>query len=296
MANASRRTALLRQVALAACLAFFVTPLLAQQKGYRPLPRYAQGARPDQAEGRRILEEFRQLGIAGDYYLEFQLRVMPRRGDERRVAGRWWGSRNAEGPVSRLIVHPGVADTETRLLVQNGVRPVAWQWSAKAGQPQQLGLGALFDRVADTDVTIFDLQMPFLHWNDFVFEGVAKVRGRPAQAFLLYPPAEFTAAYPALTAVRVFLDLEFHALVQAEQIGAEGRPLKAMTVLDLKKIGDQWIVKSIDLRDETTRNKTRFSVTGAALNLDFSPALFSPDELAEAVAPPGAGQISRIGP
>ncbi|HEY0945072.1 MAG TPA: outer membrane lipoprotein-sorting protein [Opitutaceae bacterium] len=272
------------------------TPLDAQQKSYRPLPRYAQGPRPDQAEGRRILEEFRQLGIAGDYFLEFQLRVMPRRGDEHRLDGRWWGSRNAAGAISRLVVLPQGESGETRLLVQNGVRPAAWRWSAPQARPEPLGLEALFDRVADTDVTIFDLQMPFLHWNDFVFEGVAKVRGRPAQTFLLYPPAEFSAAYPALTGVRVFLDLEFHALVQAEQIGAEGRPLKAMTVLDLKKIGDQWIVKSIDLRDETTRNKTRFSVTGAALNLDFSPTLFSPEELSEPVAPPAAGQISRIAP
>ena len=51
--------------------------------------------------------------------------------------------------------------------------------------------------------------------------------------------------------------------------------LKTLSILDLKKIGDQWIVKSVDFRDETTRNKTRFAVTAAALNQNFPSALLT---------------------
>jgi len=287
----------LRQAAPVACLAFLglVTPALAQQKGYRPLPRYVQNAAPDQAEGARILEQFRTVGIAGDHYLEFELRVMPRRGAERRVPGRLWGGRTASGPIWRFVLNPSAGAGERRWLIQNGPQPALWGWNpATPARTDVLGGQALFDRIADTDLTAFDLQMPFFYWTDHVFEGVTRVRGRAAQVFLLYPPADFGERHPALTGVRVYLDLEYHAMVQAEQLGAGGQAAKTMTVIDLKKVGEQWIVKSIDVRDEATRNKTRFSVTGAALDLDFSRSLFDPAMLAETVAPPA--QIERIVP
>jgi hypothetical protein len=159
-----------------------------------------------------------------------------------------------------------------------------------------LGPDALFDPLAGTDLTAFDLQMPFLYWNDFVFEGLARVRGRPAHVFLMYPPAEVSARRPELTGVRVYLDTQFNALVQAEQIGVENRSLKSITILDLKKVDEQWIPKSIDVRDELTRNKTRFAVTGAALGLDLLPTLFESEFLANAIQPPPAGRIRSARP
>jgi len=153
---------------------------------------------------------------------------------------------------------------------------------------------ALFDPIGGTDLTAFDLQMPFLFWTDFEFEGVRKVRGRPAHAFLFYPPTDYATWQPALSGVRVYLDSQYNALVQVEQIVDLGKVAKSMSVLDLKKIDDQWIVKNIDVRDEASRNKTRFGVTGAVLNEAFAGALFSPAELPTAVLPPGG--ITRIEP
>ena len=40
------------------------------------------------------------------------------------------------------------------------------------------------------------------------------------------------------------------ALVQAEEIGPDQAPLKTISVQDLKRTQDQWIVRTIDLRDE----------------------------------------------
>jgi len=179
--------------------------------------------------------------------------------------------------------------------VQNGPQSALWSWRP-GSSVSQLGIDALFDRLADTDLTPFDLQMPFLYWNDFVFEGVARLRGRPAHVFLMYPPAEITARQPGLTGVRVYLDTQFNALVQAEQIGADNRLLKSITILDLKKVDEQWIAKSTDVRDEETRNKTRIAVTGAAVGLDLLTALFEPASLGETVQPPSAGRIRVVRP
>jgi hypothetical protein len=245
-----------------------------------------QLGQPDQQKGREILEQFRLQGVRGDYYLEFELRVLPRHGDERILHGRLWGSRNADGPVSRVSIQPADAGAaELRLLVQSGAAPALWQW--QGGATEALDVAALFTPVAGTDLTPFDLQMPFLYWPDFVYEGLVRSHGRPAHQFLLYPPPELAARHPELTAVRVDLDTQFVALVEAELISGGGKPLKAVSVLDLKKIGDQWLVKAIDLRDETTRNKTRFAVTAAALNLRLPAGLFAPAGLGEpAPVPP----------
>lgn len=271
--------------------------LQAQQKSYRPLPRFVEARAPDQAEGKRILAEFRRLGSGGEGFFTFEFRVMPRRGQERRMDGWLWRGSNATGPISRIVLAPGQADREQRWLVQNGPRPAVWSWSAQ--QPRRtdvLGVNALFEPIAGTEVTAFDLQMPFLFWEDFVFEGVTRVRGRPTHVFLLYPPADFTEKHPGLSGVRVYLDLEYHAMVQAEQIGTDNRPIKTMTVMDLKRVGGQWIVKSIDLRNEETRDKTRFSMTGAAVDIQFAGALFDPGMLGEPIRPPAPAQIELIGP
>ena len=297
-ARAARSNHFIRQVASAACLLFFLTVGIAgygQTKTYRPPPSYVQFGKPDQAEGRRILEDFRQRGLPADMFLEFELVVMPRRGDERMVPARLWTGRNDKGPIWRLELNPDDATAQQRLLVQNGPQSALWSWRPGVAVGS-LGLDALFEPLAGTDLTAFDLQMPFLYWNDFVFEGLARVRGRPAHVFLLYPPTEITARRPELTGVRVYLDTQFNALVQAEQIGVENRSLKSITILDLKKVDEQWIPKSIDVRDEETRNKTRFAVTGAALGLDLLPTLFEPATLADPIQPPPAGRVRSVRP
>ena len=297
-ARAFRANLFRRQVAVAACLLCFIAlgaASFGQPKTYRPPPNYVQFGKPDQAEGRRIIEDFRLRGLPSGLYLEFELQVMPRRGEGRTVPARLWIGRNEKGPIWRLELAPDDVTAQQRLLVQNGPQSALWSWRL-GSTVTPLGVDALFDRLADTDLTAFDLQWPFLFWNDFVYEGLARVRGRPAHVFLMYPPAEVTARRPALTGVRIYLDTQFNALVQAEQIGAENSLLKSITILDLKKIDEQWIPKSIDVRDEETRNKTRFMVTGAAVGLDLLPTLFEPASLGDAVQPPSAERIRVVRP
>lgn len=236
-----------------------------------PIDRPATG-KADQAEGARILTNFQGGGIAGDYWLSFELRVMPRKGAERSVTGTLLGARGPSGPLTRLVI-PG-----ERWLIESGPQPSAWLAAGDAA-PRQLATGESGLAVAGTDVTVFELQMPFLYWSDFTYEGQALMRSRPTHSFVLRPPAGQPVSVPGLTGVRVFIDSEFRALVQAEELGQGGAVLKTITLLDLKKVGDQYLMKAIDVRDNRTRNKTRFSVTGAALGLNLPLSVFSPDEL-----------------
>jgi hypothetical protein len=246
----------------------------------RPAPKMLQ-ANPDAAEGRQALEQFRRAGLAGGYWLEFDLRVLPRQGAERTVRGQLFGTMAAIGPVSRLVL-PGPAGvpSEQRWLFASN-RAEAWRAGAGDAAAQAVAGAEVFAPLAGSDIALFDLQMPFLGWTDSVYEGLAKVRGRPAHTFLLYPPAGVAAARPELGAVRVSIDGQFLALVQAEQLDADGKPLKTITVLEVKKLGEQWIVKSVDVRNARTRDKTRFRVGAAALNQRWPEALFTPEGLAK---------------
>lgn len=269
---------------------------MAAPKG-QTAPPLTQIGRVDPAEGRAALEAVRRQGIKGDYYLEFQLRVMPRRGEERLIPGRLWGGRNGTGPLTRVTLtldQPGKETSERRLLIQNGRVSSVWRW-VTGGIVEMLGAASPFEPVVpDTDLTAFDLQMPFLYWESFSYEGLKRFRGRPARVLVLRPPADFAAKYPALTGVRVHLDTQYDALVQTELLGIDDVVLKTISLMDLKKVGEQWIPKTLDVRDEKTRNKTRFDVLAAALNLDFSRMLFEPAQLAETLRPPSGPRLVRL--
>jgi hypothetical protein len=144
-----------------------------------------------------------------------------------------------------------------------------------ATEPLQAGL----------EITAFDLLMPFLYWPQTAGVTLSRIRGRPADVFLFTAPG---AAAP-ITGVRAYLDSEYHAPVQIESLGGES-VLKTFSLLDLKNVSGQWLFKDIDVRDEATRNKTRLSVTGAALGLDLQDALFQPESLGESVEAPSTVQ------
>jgi hypothetical protein len=270
----------------------------------RPQPKFVGGGKPDPAEGKRVLEEFRHVGVQGPYWMQFELREMPRRGPERMIQGQMYGMQGEQGPLTHVVFTDPAntgGDQTVHFLLEGGDSPKAWEWNAgaKGATAKALPADQLLAPVHGTDLTIFDLQMPFLRWTDHVYEGLAKVRGRPAHAFILYPPSPLSApanaqgvAVPA--AIRVFLDTQFGAMTQAEWLDDKGGSIKTVTVLDLKKSNEQWIVKSIDLRNHVSRAKTRFAVTAVALGLDLPRRLFDPQHVAEPLPEIPAGKRERF--
>ena len=258
-----------------------------------PHRRRAQIGKPDAAEAARILTQFRQSGIAGQYYLEFELHQLPRRGEEKVFHGRLWGGRNAEGAIFRISVTDETG-RDIRLLVQNGAHAAVWRMGP--GGVVEV-TGPVFEPiVSGVQLAAFDLQMPFLYWPDATVESIARIRQRPAHEFIFRPPEKFAAQHPELGSVRSYFDAQFSAPVQTELLGRDGAVLKTLALVDLKKVGDQMLIKSLDVRDEVTRDKTRLLFTAAALNVDHAPNVFEPAALAVEIPRPPTARLVPLEP
>ncbi len=274
---------MLRPVRLAAALCAFIGSALP----------HAWAEPPDRAAALAMLDHFRRSIYAEPVYLEFELREMPRRGAEHLYHGRLWGARNDGGPVARFELDPGGGAPAHHILVQGGPDASLWV-SDGAGKVARSENALLAPLVPGVQMTPFDLQMPYLYWLDAAFAGEERVRGRAANVYALTPPSEFTAANPGVSSVRVYLDTQYDALMQSEVTGPNGRVAKTLSLLELRKVGDRWIPRDLDVRDDATRDKTRLSVTAIAIGVPADPAVFDPASLGAAAAAPAAARITRV--
>jgi hypothetical protein len=258
-----------------------------------PFANLAHAQAPSREDAAALLNRFRSSIWTEPTYAEFDLREMPRRGDEHIFHGRFWGARNDKGPVTRFEVDGGVG-IPRRILLQGG--PDGGLWTSNgpgAGIPSPDAL--LKPLVPGVEITPFDLlPMPYLYWLDADFIGVERVRGRQAYVFMLMPSADFSAGNPGIKAVRVYLDGQYEALEQSEIVGSGGPVTKTLSLLELRKVGELWIPKDVDVRTEGTRDKTRLTLTAVALGLHFDPSTFDPLRLGTPAAPPAAGQLTQI--
>jgi hypothetical protein len=254
----------------------------------------APAAEPD-ASAAAFLDRFRQSLWAEPTYIEFDLRQMPRRGDERVFHGRLWGARGEAGSVARIEVDVGAGGFTHRILVQSGPEPAIWVSDGPVAGVRSDG-AALAPLAPGLEMTAFDVQMPYLYWLDVDLAGVARIRGRNAFNYVFTPPAEFSSGNPGIRSVRVYLDTQYDALVQSEVSGPGGNLSKTLSLLELRKVGDRWIPKDVDVRNEVTRDKTRLSMTAVAVGIPLDAATFDPAQLGAPLAKPPADRVRSVAP
>ena len=239
----------------------------------------------DVEEGARRLADFRGQRLSGDFCFRFELTHLPRRGKSVVYTGTMWGSWNAMGPVSRFELYPdaqGEASLRTDVIeciIQNGATPQAWIRSSRDAPFKLIEGAALFEPLLPgIAYSPFDLQMPFVYWEDFEYEGPGRVQSRIAQRFRMLPPEDSVSASRGVAAVRIALDDTYHALLRVEVLGAEDVMLSRFTMESFKKVQGQYIVKQVTIKDFETKDRTRFSVKAASVGLLFDSALFDADE------------------
>lgn len=252
---------------------------------------YAQAAKPGEKgrtsmavtpltvdEGREQLDAFRRQRMSGDYVFRFELIHYPRRGPKVSYEGYLWGTWNEQGPLSRIIIwgDQTSGDPTVDMIVQNGANPKVWI-AGKNGRAVEMSKAQMRDPVLEGIVfTPFDLLMPFIYWEDFEYGGSERRSGRPHDVFNMVPPPGWEKNAPDLKSVAITLDRNFRALNRIEELDTDGKAMRTFKIVSYKELDDQYIVKEIDLVDEKTRDKTRFAVLAAAVDVDLPASTFDP--------------------
>ena len=285
-----------RQAILIACLFCFpgavATIARAQSRQPSLAPNYSPGDLSP-AKGLEILNDFRARDIEGDYYFDFQLRQRRRSSSDTIVTpGRLWGSRNAQGPITRITLWPDAPGKQLQLLIQNGPASAIWSGARDTGaNAARLDDAAMFEPLAGTELTPFELQMPFVYWSNFVYEGInPAASNRPAYTFIMRPSASLAtalaAARPEITGVRIYIETAFHAIGKFEVLGPGDKVIKTMTLKETPRINGQYVPGKIELRNDLTRDGTDFQVKLAAVKLTLPRDIFSPENLSKPATPP----------
>lgn len=242
--------------------------------------------RIDVEEGAQRLEAFRRQRLEGDFCFEFELEHKPRRARTVRYQGTMWGSWNDLGPITRFRVEPAgkslVAPMEApqvvELIIQNGVSPQVWLRRSESESFQLVQRQALFEPILpDLLYSPFDLQMPFVYWEQFTYEGPTLVGAtRVAQQFLMHPPEGSASAARGISGVRVGLDDTYNALWRIEVMDTGEEVVSRFAVESFQKVQEQYIVKRITLTEYPSKDRTTFDVESASVGISLDRELFSP--------------------
>jgi len=260
---------------------------------YTSAQERAGGERPsrfmeriDQEEGAKRLAVFRDQRLQGDFCFEFELEHKPRKARTVRYRGMMWGSWNERGAITRFRVSPsrlkvgeaGHSPQEVELIIQNGVSPQAW--IRRAGQETFALIEGedLFEPILPGLLySPFDLQMPFVYWENFTYEGPTLVgSSRVAQQFLMQPPVGSASAERGINGVRIGLDDTYNALWRIEVLGDQEEVTSRFAVESFQKVQEQYIVKRITLTDYPSKDRTTFDVEAASVGIALNRDLFCP--------------------
>jgi len=217
------------------------------------------------------------------YSLQFQLRHMPRRGNETVKTGILYGPFLGCG-VSRLsVVRDSQKNNFSNFLLKNGNDPKFWNITSNELQPILISPEeSLAPLVQGMNQTAFDLLMPFVFWNG-EYKNSGKVAGRPAHIFSFTCPPWITKVKPHWQNITLALDDAYDAPLRVEILGKSQIAERTLILRKFKKVGNRWIVKEIDCHDRKSRSVTRMTVTSAALGLDLDQTLFLPENLVQPI-------------
>jgi len=202
---------------------------------------------------------------------------MPRRGEEKFCFGEIAGPGLRNG-FFRIAVFKDSAQKQTDLyLLSNPLNPQLWK-ATSSRDSIQLSREQLLSPIAGgMNQTFFDLLMPFVFWPEEYLKS-GKVAGRPAHLYQFSCPVEITRARPDWKTVRLSIDDAYQAPLRVEILSDGNQPVRSSTLRSYKKMGDDWIVKSLDCLDHRTRSNTRLEILAAATNLDLDPVSFTPQK------------------
>ena len=200
---------------------------------------------------------------------------MPRRGAETECFGSIAGPTLRSG-VFRIEIFPDPGIVEQKVfLLRNPLEPRAWVGYQNQNILEVLSRDALLQpMIPGMNQTLFDFLMPFVFWEgEYLKSG--KVAGRPSHLYEFASPSWVTETMPDWSRVVLALDDAYQAPLRVEVFSETAQLLRSTTLRSYKKVGEEWIVKTLDCTNQKDRSNTRLEILAAATELDLNPSFFS---------------------
>lgn len=115
--------------------------------------------------------------------------------------------------------------------------------------------------VQGTDVTWLDLTFDFLWWPNASYEREREgesVHGQKCVVIFVRPEIRIEG----LSGVRLWVDRKTGCLMQAEQVGEDGRPIRRLWGTRVKKMDGKWMVSVLEVETLGARHRTKITVDG----------------------------------
>ncbi len=169
------------------------------------------------------------------------------------MTARYWILDEQEQPVE-----------EMRLTRPYGKPPV---WRYRAGVPlADRPLPDLYAPILDTDLSWADLSLSFLWWPGGAFAGEERIRGYACHIVEIPAPQRemegMDSAEP-YAKVRLWIEKKHAMLLQAEAYDAEGNPVRRLWVRSLRKIGERWMIKDLEVQRHRSPSRTKLTIREA---------------------------------
>ncbi len=109
---------------------------------------------------------------------------------------------------------------------------------------------AMRDAIRGTDITWNDLTLSFLWWSGARIAGRESVRGRDCVII----------AFDDSVSTRLWIDEKLFMIIQAEEYNSGGTRTRRLSVKNIKKIGDVWMLKDMEVRRYPSMARTLLRV------------------------------------
>jgi hypothetical protein len=166
-------------------------------------------------------------------------------------------------PTNWLVVYQSgptnQTPSETLTITHTPGQPNAYALAIGTNPPASTG--AITSPFGRSDFWLIDLGLDFLHWPKQRAIRAEMTRSRPCRVLESAHPNPVAGAY---SRVLSWVDLETGGIIQAEAYDAQNKLLKKFAIGPVRKVGGQWQLREMRIRNVQTRQQTelKFDLSG----------------------------------